>query len=203
MSENNVDLPVIEDFETDDLNSDPGLQDAIRRASLGQYDHTLFEMWEDILNEAKAQVSGNVTIMFANGLIRQWPWLTFKDIGHYFTARHNMLVEALESLEACFPKPAELLYQENEDDWALHKDAYIDVIVAWSQLANNWNDQWENLPLDHPLKGVRMAAVADMSALLVNPSTGLIENMSNLAGFDISEEETVELQKRVAGVDDD
>lgn len=207
MSENNIDLPMIEDLpddiEMDDIRDSPEFRDAVRKAQLGQYDSTLFEMWEDILEEAKRQVAGNVSIPLANGLLRQWPWLSFKHLPDYFKARHQMLEEALDVLKSCYPKPQELLYQENEDDWNLHKDAYIDVIVEWTKLSNFWSDSWEEIPMNRPDKAYKHAAVADMVALLVNPSSGLVEQMSNLANFQITEEESEVLQKRIAGVDDE
>ena len=204
MSEN-IELPTIpEDIELeDDIQDSPDFREAVRKAQLGQYDSTLFEMWEDILFEAKRQVSGAVSIPLANGILRQWPWLSFKHLPDYFKARLGMLDEALEILYSCYPKPKELLYQENVDDWNLHKEEYIDVIVAWTQLSNNWSDIWEEIPMNRPDKAYKHAAVADMVSLLVNPSTGLIEQMRNLANFQITEEESEAMQARINGVGDE
>ena len=201
----NIELPTIpDDIEVDDdIQDSPDFREAVRKATVGEYDHTLFEMWEDVLEEAKRQVSGNVSIPLANGLLRQWPWLTFKHLPDYFKARAKMIDEAIEVLKSCYPKPQELLYQENANDWNLHKDEYIDVIVAWTQLSNHWSDQWEEIPMNRPDKAYMHAAVADMVALLVNPNTGLAEQMRNLANFQITEEESEALQKRINGVDDE
>ena len=201
----NIELPTIPDdiVLDEDIQDSADFREAVRKAQAGQYDHTLFEMWEDVLEEAKRQVSGAVSIPLANGLLRQWPWLTFKHLPDYFKERARMIDEAIEILKSCYPKPEELLYQENENDWLEHKDAYIDVIVAWTQLSNHWSDQWEEVPMSRPDKAYKHAAVADMVALLVNPSTGLAEQMRNLADFQITEAESEVLQKRIAGVDDE
>ena len=201
----NIELPTIpDDIEVDDdIQNTPEFQEAVRKAQLGQYEHTLFEMWEDILHEAKLQASGAVSIPLANGILRQWPWLSFKHLPDYFRERLRMLDEALEVLQTCYPKPKELLFQENVGDWEAHKDAYIDAIAAWTQLSNHWSDQWEEIPMNRPDKAYKHAAVADMVSLLVNPSTGLVEQLRNLADFQITSEESEALQKRINGVDDE
>ncbi|QNN98096.1 hypothetical protein SEA_FEDE_48 [Microbacterium phage Fede] len=208
MTEEQINIPVIEDLPDDievddDIQSSPEFMEAVRRAQTGQYEHTMFEMWEDILFEARAQVDGAVSIPLANGLLRQWPWLQFKTLPEYFKRRLQCIDEAIEILHANYPKPAELLYQESAGDWELHKDAYIDVLVAWTQLSNHWSDQWEEIPMTRPDKPIMHAVVSDMTALLINPSTGLAEQLRNLADFNITEEESEEMHKRIAGVSDD
>lgn len=202
----NIDIPVIDDpdIELDDgLQENPQLREAIRNAQLGQYEHTLFEMWEDILDEAIRQVSNGVSIPLADGLLRQWPWLRYKDLPQYLTERRKLLEEAKTLLQQCYPKPAELLFQENNGDWEEHKDAYIDVIVAWTRASNAWAEQWDLIPLSRPDKGIMHAVIADMTTLLIHPSKGLAEQMQNLAGFDITESDSEALSNRIAGVDDE
>ncbi|QFG04971.1 hypothetical protein SEA_MOLEFICENT_48 [Microbacterium phage Moleficent] len=209
-TENPIDLPIIEDLpddiEADDnLQSTPEYQEAIRNAQLGQYEHTLAQMWEEIIEEARLQVSGTVSIPLADGLLRQWPWLRYKDLPQYFQTRHDMLEEALEILRLQFPKDKtkEEFYAENEGDWLLHKQVYIDVTVAWTQLANHWTDRWEQIPLHRGDKGILHASIADTVALLINPSSGLVEQMRNLADFHLTPEETTKLQNRINGVEDE
>ncbi|UQT01731.1 hypothetical protein SEA_MORRILL_46 [Microbacterium phage Morrill] len=209
-TENPIELPVIEDLPEEieveqELQDTPEYQAAMRSAQTGQYDHTLLQMWEEILTEASLQVSGVVTLPLADGLLRQWPWLRYKDLPQYFQTRHKMLQEALEVLRLQYPsdKSREELFAENVDDWELHKDIYLDVTVAWTQLANHWSDQWEEIPLHRGDKGILHASVADTTALLINPNSGLVEQMRNLAGFVISPEESAKMQARINGVEDE
>ena len=191
------------DIETEDLQDSPEFQDAVRNAQLGQYEHTLLEIWTDILDGAIEQVSGPLTIALADGLLRQWPWLSYADLPGYLSTRKTLLQEALNTLVKQFPKPVEVLFQENVDDWEIHKDTYVDVIVEWTRLSNSWSAQWEALALQDPKKGLMHAAVADATSLLINPSTGLVEQLRNLAGFLITEEESGEIQARLIGEDDE
>ncbi|QCG78335.1 hypothetical protein SEA_TRUONG_49 [Microbacterium phage Truong] len=209
-NEDPTNIPVIEELPyeqeeeivtDEDIRNMPEFQDAMNSAETGQYSNPIFKIWEEILEEAMKQVSGVVTIPLADGLLRQWPWLRYKDLPQYFTTRHKMLEEALELLRAQYPsdKTPEELYSENVDDWELHKKLYIDVIVAWTQLANHWSDQWEEIPLHRGDKGILHASVADTTALLVNPTSGLVEQLRNLAGFHISTEESALMQARIHG----
>lgn len=198
-----LNIPSIEDIEADDFQNSPEFQEAVRNAQLGQYEHTIFEIWADILDAAIEQVSGPVTIALADGLLRQWPWLSYADLPGYLTARKKLVQQALDTLIAQFPKPGELLFQENVDDWEIHKDAYIDVIVAWTRLSNVWSTEWESTALQDPSKGLMHAAVADATSLLINPSTGLVEQLRNLAGFLITEEESESIRTRILGEDDE
>lgn len=201
-----LNIPEIEEEITadDDFPNSPEFQEAVRRAQSGQYEHTLFEMWDEVLDKAIAQATPDrVTIPLADGLMRQWPWLDFKHLPGYLKERKALLEEAQEVLRGCFPKPAELLFLENEDDWTRHKDAYMAVIVEWTKLCNVWSDRWEQTALTHHSKGYLMAATADATSLVLNPTHGLIENMRNLAGFEITDEEGAQIQALIHGTVDE
>ena len=204
----NINIPTIEDLDPsieleDEFQDSPEFRAALRNAQVGQYEHTLFEMWEDILFEAKRQIDGVVTIPLANGLLRQWPWMSMKDIPKYFKVRTRLLDEALEVLYAQFPKDKTELYTENVDDWPRHRDYYLDVVVEWTKLVNLWSDRWEELPLTHSDKAIEMAAISDTTALIVNPSTGLAEQIQNLAGFTVDEETAAKMEARIRGLSDE
>ena len=189
------DLPVMDEFEADDLS------EAVKKAETGRFDHTLFEIWESILEEALLQ-SQTLTIPYADALLRQWPWLRYPDLDKYLEIRSVFIREATDTLRSCYPedKTIEQLFSENEDDWTYHKDIYLDIIVAWTRLCNAWAEVWKNSDTDRP---VFHAAVSDMTALLINPQMGLVENVRNLAGFEISEEDGAALTERIKDTEDE
>lgn len=178
-------IEIEDDDETDaGFPQSPEFLEAVRKGQLGQYDYTMFESWRVVLRQFITVCEAGLSMPLADGLMRQWPWLRYTDLETYLNARKVYLQEAIRVLEAQFPKPEEELFQENVDDFIIHKDAYIDVIVAWTRLTNRWTAAWDRIPLQaQSRKAVMHAVTADVSATLINPQTGLIENIRNLAGF--------------------
>lgn len=193
--------PLIELDE--DMKDSEFLREAIKNAENGQYSHTMFEAWENVLDMAVESVDKGLSIPVADGLMRQWPWLRYTDLPMYLSYRKSMLQEAKLVLQSCYPKPQELLFEENVGDWEEHKESYLDVIVAWTRLSNTWTSRWDAIPLNKPAKGVMHAVVSDMAALLINPRTGLVENIRNLHGFEVSDEEGEEMIARINEVEDE
>lgn len=174
-----------------------GWAEQVQNAQQGQFELTLFEAWENVLENAILQSEENLTIMTADGIMRQWPWLAYHDLPSYLTLRVSQLKRALVALQECYPKPPELLFQENVDDFTEHKEAYIEVIVAWTNLCNKFADEWKATPITSKMKGVIHAVTADTTALLIHPHNGLVENLSQLAGFNITEEENEAMLARL------
>ncbi|QQO39337.1 hypothetical protein SEA_CRUNCHYBOI_51 [Microbacterium phage CrunchyBoi] len=186
VEDNGFKLP--DDFEYDDegeaFRKSPEFLDAVSKAEKGQYDHTMFESWRVVLRQMISVCEAGITMPFADGLLRQWPWLRYVDLEPYLRYRKTYLQEAISVLEAQFPKPEAELFAENVNDFVVHKDAYLDVIVAWTRLSNRWTDAWDKISVQNQNRKALMHAVtADVSALLINPRSGLIENLRNLAGF--------------------
>ena len=205
MTNDNPTLPVLEDPDIEVEGSDefPITQEMINKAGSGQFDSTMFEMWDQGLDRAIFQTEQPMSIPLAHSLLKQWTWLRYKDLDQYNKSRLKKLKEAKEVLHACFPKPVELLFQENENDWEIHRDAYIDVIVEWTRLSNKWEAAWGEIPLTRVDKGIEHATVVDITALLINPNFGLVESIRELAGFDITEEDRASIEARINGVSDE
>jgi hypothetical protein len=202
-----VELPPVEDDTIETESNEPLTSEQFAKAQAnsvtGQYETTLFEMWHEYLEVAIQQAEEPLSMVVANGLLRQWPWLRYFDLPGYLATRTTYLHKAMRVLEECYPKPAELLYLENEDDWERHKDDYIKVIVAWTVMTQDWNEAWMAIPLNKPQKGVVHAAAADAIAMILNTDNGIIEWMRNLAGFNITEAEGADMMERIAAGGDD
>jgi len=208
IDETAIELPVIEDLpEGIELDSDiidnEQYRSAVRNAAAGQYENTMLEMWENIIDTAIGQATSGVTIPVADGLLRQWPWLEYKHLPKYLAARVKMLVEAKTILLVLMEDKKETLYKENENDWLLHKDLYIAVFVEWNRACNKWTDDWEKISLHIVDKGIMHAAIADICAFLINERSGLLEYMTNLAGYEVTDDERKEISQLIAGVEDE
>jgi hypothetical protein len=209
MSEPTVeDLPIIEEeIVTEDepqveidpeLTDSPELREAIHKAQLGIYEHTMFEMWEEVLNRAIYQANEPMSIPVAHGLIKQYPWLRHKDIPMYLQERVKCIEEAGRVLQSCYPKDRDELFKESgEQDWKEHSEAYREVIIRWTRLTNRWSDRWEQIPLHRGDKGIMHAVIADATSLLVHPKSGLLENIQHLFGFEVTEKQAAADRKRI------
>ncbi|QJD52793.1 hypothetical protein SEA_UNPHAZED_49 [Microbacterium phage Unphazed] len=194
--------PSIQYEEDDDVAfpRTPEFLEAQRKGQTGQYDHTMFESWRVVLRQFIMVCEHGVTMPLADGILRQWPWLRYSDLPTYLILRKSYLEEAIAVLEAQFPKPENELFQENVNDFVIHKDAYMDVIVAWTRLSNRWVAAWDKVDIkSQARKGTMHAAVSDVTALLINKNSGLVENLRNLYGFheNMTEEDGQELIARI------
>ena len=185
------------DEETQRLIDDnPEFAEAIRKAQLGVYDSTLFQMWKEGLENLIEGTRGVLSINTADALLRAWPWLKYHDLESYLENRARYLEEGHKVLLDVLGSDIEDIFAEAKDDWKLHKELYIDVIVRWSAMTNNWARAWTRLPIRGATKGVMHAVIADVTSIFVGPN-GYVENVRNLAGFEITEEEGKDIEDRV------
>ena len=183
--------------------ADPEFAQAFRNAQNGEFATTLFEQWDVTLTQLIDDIQKPMSMTFADAVMRQWPWLTYEGVKLYQEAHQVRLQSILDALRECYPKPAKHLFKENVADWEKHKPAYLDVLVAWTKLSSTWPDEWQSIPLDDLLgKGAEQASITVATALLLSDN-GLIENIRNLAGYEITDEEGAELDERISGVSDE
>jgi len=169
--------------------------EAIRRAEAGQFEHTLFEMYEDMIQQGMKGLQGPVNLPTANSILRSWPMIKFSELKLYLRRREIRLAETYDTLQELYDGKKEKIFLENVDDWEEHKQLYIDLIVAWTQLTNDWAEEWMNLP-DNRLKVVEMAVLMDLQAVILGEE-GFVTQMRNLYGFNITDEEGAEITRRL------
>lgn len=210
MSEITEDVPVtIPTLEELGIELEDGMEDseefraALLRGQSGQFENTLLEIWQMMLEKAIAESDGVVTAVMANGILRQWPWLRFPDLQLYLQHRATYLLQALKVLKEAYKKDEEELFAENVDDWLHHKDTYLDVVVGWTHLVNDWSTKWEAIDVKARNKPSLHAALSDVSAFLIDPRNGMVESMRNLAHFELTEEEGEALGRRITGETDE
>lgn len=201
------DLPIIEETLEEDIQDSEEFKNASRKAHSGQYDVTLFEMWDNILSEAVAQCEAKPDINLTFNLLRQWPFLKHEDIEPYLAQRLEMLLEAIEVLDAQLPMDRDKLFDkdgdENVDDWEKHGEAYWNTVIEWTRLVFGWAEIWKEIPFSDPSKPILQAVTMDLSHMLIDSRAGLVEHISNLAGFEATEEMQAEFKARIEGTEAD
>jgi hypothetical protein len=190
-----------DDIVIEDLKEGLNFEEAVRKAASGQFEHTLFEMWEQAIQTGIRGLQSPLNLPTANSILRSWPMLKFKDIKTYLHRREVRMAETLDVLQGVYGDNKERIFTENVDDWAVHKDLYIDTIVVWTELTNTWAEEWMEME-ESPDKIVEMAVIIDMQSLLME-GEGFISQMRDLHGFNITEEEGENITKRLIGVSDE
>lgn len=192
--------------ETVTLEETPEFQAAVKAAQTGVFDTTLFEMWEHILDELIETTESDISLQTADTILRSFPWLTHADLPMYMGLKIQRLHQIKSAIVAAYPKPQELLFQEADDDWILHKDAYLEILAWWSAFPDKWQAEWRELGWDIPTKGVEHAVIADVSSIIAGPNS-LPEHLRDLKDFEITEGDGEKLRERAieirAGVSDE
>lgn len=203
MTDAPIELPEMEtdpDIELEEPTNpmeSPEMQEVMANAQTGKFGTTMFQMWDETLQVAINQAKAPLSVSVALGLLRDYPWLRHKDLPMYLAERIKMLEEAQAVLRKCYPKPAEELFQENENDWVEHEAAYHSVLVGWTRASDRWHKRWEAIPLHRPDKGILHAVVLDASALIIHPKVGLFTNVREMAGFTFSDAQHAVNQTRI------
>jgi len=185
------------------LAADPDFAEAMRNATAGEYSTTLFQMWEETLDLLIKDIQLPMSLGFADAMLRQWPWLNYEGVKLYQERHLIRLTGIKDVLVSCYPKPAKFLFKENVADWDKHKEAYKNLLVAWTRLTDSWVEDWNAIPLDQPLlKGAEQASIQLSTTMLISQN-GFLEQIRHLSGYEISDEEGAEMDERITAVDDE
>jgi len=190
-----------------DLTEDELFASAQQKASLKQYDHTFFEVFEDQLEGSLAATEATLTVEVADSILKAWPWLRYVDLDMYLSYRSGMLREAIKILHDSYPKEREKLFKENVDDWKLHRKAYMELMVQWTALSIRWGRRYEALKLSDRKKAVLHCVVADLMYIIVGPE-GMINKFQYLAYVDhpdyaVTAEESIAMGERIKELSDE
>lgn len=155
----------------------------LSNASQGKFKHTMLEMWEAALNNLILQSSGPIGLDIAASILQSYPWLNHNDLFKYQKDRIQRFEEARERLYLVLGDDKEKIYSENENDWLLHSELYIQVVASWNNMARLWEAEWSKKPAK-----VSHATIADVTAMILNENFGIIESLKNLADFEMTDE---------------
>lgn len=170
---------------TTEINEEEQLitEEALSEAQQGRFQHTMLEMWYATLCNLVAQAKSPLNIEVATSILQTYPWLRHDDLVKYQKDRETRLIQARDVLLEVIGEDREKIFSENEDDWNLHAELYIEVLAGWNKLARIWDENWGLKP-----SKVSHATIADVIALLLNNDFGMVEGLRNLANFDLTPE---------------
>jgi hypothetical protein len=188
----------LEAFDPDDIRADPDFQRAMANAQKKQYDHTFFEIFEEQIEGILRATEAPLTVEVADSILRTWPWFKYYDIEPYLVYRVRMLKEVLHELHESFPKPREILFKENIDDWQQHREGYIELMARWTALNNRWAVEWTGLKMGDKKRSILHAALVDLVYLTLGPE-GMIEKFQYLLDFDNPEFIVTEKEQEALG----
>lgn len=162
--------------------------------------HTLLEIWDNILSNIEAVAAEKVSPIVANKIVSSWPKLSYPDTALYHTRYHDILTMYRQALRdkiaenpGCFKNIGEV-GSETGDAFA-NRQVYIDLIVTWQRIDNRLQDEWT---ATDPNSHVEIAAIADAAAFVVGPQ-GLIQHLSQpQVGFEWSAEDQVALEAQLS-----
>lgn len=172
-------------------------EDAMAAAQRGEFQHTFFEMWENVIGHHIRATESPLTLEVAASILTAYPWLEHSDLLAYRQHRLSLLRESLVVLQSLFKDMdhKKKIYKQNKNDWTVHKDLYLQLAADWNNLTVEWGDEWsKNAMLGTP-DGVSHAAIGDISAFLLNDDYGLITGIKNLKDFSISPEDREKLNE--------
>lgn len=191
-------MPTKQEQLEEQLQHDPDFAEAFRNATAGEFSTTLFQMWEQTLDLLITDIQLPMSMDFADAMLRQWPWLTYEGVRLYQDFHYQRLNQIRDTMIACYPKPSKHLFKENVADWEKHKEAYIDLLVAWNRLVNSWVAPWQEIPVEHTqVKAAEQASITLCKVMLVS-ANGFLEQIRHLADYEITDEEGAEIDERIA-----
>lgn len=154
---------------------------------------TILGIWQDVLTNVEEAATEKVTPIVANRIMNAWPRLEYADIPAYWTRYYEYVIELRDLLSDIIATDAECLLRI-EHDGVDNKDLYKEVLFAWSNRIQEWEEDWD---VTSSRAGVELAAMADVGGMFVGP-TGLTEHLSQpQIRFEYTEADRAELGERL------
>nr|DAL38065.1 MAG TPA_asm: hypothetical protein [Caudoviricetes sp.] len=149
-------------------------------------EHTLAEMWTNVLNGAGEESRKQLTMQQANGLTRQWPQLQMKDLIHYRDAYFRHLAACADLLKARVDADPEVLAHA-EDDATWNRGLYLNIALDWNQYFDEKEEDWRT---SMPNAAAELAGFVDAAQFLVS-AQGLLGHLDQIGveytGSELSE----------------
>lgn len=174
-------------------------QDAIRRANLGVYEHTILEHWSIILDEQIAGTSSALTMPLVDSMLRTWPYLSLSDIPSYLKMLNGKLVEIKDVLDLIIGDDRKKIFSEIDEDGSEHKELYKQAIGQWNALTNFWAEEWISIPLKNEKTKLIALVANSVATSIVHGQTGLVGYLGNLAGLNMTEEDERDITAIING----
>ena len=175
----------------------------LQRAQQGLFNHTFFEMWELALDSHIESTRAPLSIDQCSAILQGYPYLTHADVQAYRQLRVGFLERARNELNLVLGKNKKKILKEvGEVDWEKHSKLYIELLGAWTNMLNEFEEHWTEMAEAGTVDPVFQAAIIDVSTMLLDKEYGFMEALRNLHGFEYTEE-LKELYNKLTGSDDE
>lgn len=162
--------------------------------------HTLLEIWRDVLSNVEKSAAEKVTPYTANKIVGSWPQLKFQDVPEYHRLYHTYLLlyrDALDAIIKAHPGCLSNIGEEGTEEFdpVANRQAYIDIFFEWQMVTIRLEHLWDAADEN---SHVVLAALADAAALTTGEQ-GLIQHLSQpQINFQFDEADQMALSERLA-----
>jgi hypothetical protein len=156
--------------------------------------HTVLEVWQSVLSNIEANEDEHISPRYANSIVSNWPKLSYQEVPKYTNTYFYFLKELRDFLTAEIEKdPA--AFERVENDAEENREHYLELIGAWQEQIERWEQEWEAAQVD---SHVTLAALADATSFFVG-AQGLVEHLTQI-GFRFTDEDREALRQRLQAV---
>jgi hypothetical protein len=149
--------------------------------------HSLLKIWGLLLDNVEKSSHERIPITVAAKVIASWPFLTFQETAIYHDVYHRILGELRDLLKYEVADKLEHLDWAGDDDVEHNHEIYKDVLVAWHNQLDSYEEEWDASAEDSQ---VWVAAIADARAFFFS-QVGLAGQLDAI-GFSLSDGEFLE-----------
>lgn len=158
---------------------------------LPKLDHTLLEMWRDVLSHIETEQEANIRPAEVLAILRSWPAMELKDISRFRTYYYEHLLEMRNALDKEIESDPEAL-KHVEDDAEYNREKYIRLILRWKRMIVHVEEAWD---IDEEDAYAQMAAIAEASSFAIS-DMGLVAHLAQI-GINPTEEERLAIEDKL------
>lgn len=172
---------------------------AFLQAADAPIDHTLLEIWRNVLGNLEASLVEKVAPTIALKIVSSWPKMDFQDVQPYHERYHEILLIARDSLDAVIRSHPNCLKNVDDvgsasSDAVANRSAYVELLFEWQFMFMRLEHDWDSTAAT---AAIEVAAIADAAAFLVS-DRGLIQHLGQVqVGFQFSPDDQDALQARL------
>lgn len=169
------------------------IQASLSEGVLPTLQHTILEIWLEVTQHAEGEIGVRLGPADAGRLMHAWPRLELSDMRTYWDLYHRHITEMRDLLVDLVAQDKAAL-EHVEDDAEYNHDTYIEVMFAWQDRIQQWDDSWE---IDGPRAYAELAAMSDAAQFFIGQE-GLLNYLREpQVGFEYSEEERASVNERI------
>lgn len=150
-------------------------------------EYSLLRVWTEVLSNIEDELQQPVSLGVAGKIVASWPFIKMQETPQFHTRYHELLLECRAELERVIRENPGAIDFEGEDDIVENGKLYKELIVAWSLLLSDHEEEWRAGALD---SHILYAVLVDVQAFLFSQN-GLAGHLT-AKGFELTSDEIVE-----------